>query len=228
MVSSEGVSINDQNGEIILGLDGMRLEGEWSVPPQALGLVLFAHGSGSGRRSPRNQRVAQILRQSHIGTLLFDLLTRREELEDDANGRLRFDVPLLARRLLGATDWCHRQRQELPLGYFGSSTGAGAAVVAAALARVPIAAIVSRGGRPDLAGGYLEQVKAPTLLLVGSKDTAVIELNRQALEVMTCARELKLVEGATHLFEEPGTLETVAETAAQWFVHYFRTQSPGV
>jgi putative phosphoribosyl transferase len=199
------------------------LEGELNIPLRATGLVLFAHGSGSSRHSPRNQWVAKTLRQSGIGTLLFDLLTRREEQEDAATGHLRFDIQLLAQRLLAATDWCHVNFSELPIGYFGSSTGGGAALVAGALSTVPIAAVVSRGGRPDLAGPLLARVKAPTLLLVGSRDTEVVELNRRAVEAMICTRELRLVEEATHLFQEPGALESVARAAAVWFEQHLRS-----
>jgi putative phosphoribosyl transferase len=153
---------------------------------------------------------------------LFDLLTRQEEREEASTGHLRFDIQLLARRLLAATDWCHSNHPELSIGYFGSSTGGGAALVAAAVSPVPIAAVVSRGGRPDLAGDFLERVKAPTLLLVGSKDTEVVEMNRRAAQAMSCTRELRLVEGATHLFQEPGALESVARAAAVWFEQHLR------
>jgi len=199
------------------------LEGELAIPVRPIGLVLFAHGSGSSRHSPRNQWVAKMLRQSGIGTLLFDLLTRREEQEDAATGHLRFDIQLLAQRLLAATDWFHASSPELSIGYFGSSTGGGAALVAAAVSTMPIAAVVSRGGRPDLAGPLLGRVKAPTLLLVGSKDTEVMELNRSAAEAMSCTRELRRVEGATHLFPEPGALESVARAAAAWFERFLRS-----
>ena len=202
------------------------LEGELNIPLRATGLVLFAHGSGSSRHSPRNQWVAKTLRQSGIGTLLFDLLTRREEQDDAATGHLRFDIQLLAQRLLAATDWCNANCPELSIGYFGSSTGGGAALVAAAVSTVPIAAVVSRGGRPDLAGPLLARVIAPTLLLVGSRDTEVVELNRRAAEAMICTRELRLVEGATHLFQEPGALESVARAAADWFEKYLRSAAP--
>jgi putative phosphoribosyl transferase len=211
------ITVKENIEAILIPTGEITLEGELAVPLRPSGLVLFAHGSGSSRHSPRNQLVAQILRQSGIGTLLFDLLTRREEQEDASTGHLRFDIQLLAQRLLTATAWCHSNHPELSLGYFGSSTGGGAALVAAALSPVPITAVVSRGGRPDLAGAFLGRVKAPTLLLVGSRDTEVVELNRRAAEAMSCTRELRLVEGASHLFPEPGALESVARAAAGWF-----------
>jgi putative phosphoribosyl transferase len=193
-------------------------------------LVLFAHGSGSSRHSPRNQAVARTLREAGIGTLLFDLLTRDEEDSDQVTGHLRFDVALLARRLLDATSWV---RSNDPgsgapaLGYFGASTGAAAALVAAARAGDTIGAVVSRGGRPDLAGAALAQVTAPTLLIVGSLDTEVIELNEAAYERLQCEKELALVPGASHLFEEPGTLAQAGALAAEWFVrHLLRAPGP--
>jgi putative phosphoribosyl transferase len=210
---------------VSIPVDGAALEGELVVPPRCSGVVLFAHGSGSSRHSPRNQFVARTLRDQMIGTLLFDLLTQDEERQDEVSGALRFDIELLARRLEAATIWYDRAYPGTPVGYFGSSTGGGAALVAAARSSVPIAAIVSRGGRPDLAGPALARLKSPTLLLVGSNDTAVIELNRQALELITCTRQLRLIPGATHLFEEPGTLESVAAMAAEWFRKYFEHRS---
>ena len=197
------------------------LEGELIIPLDAAGVVLFAHGSGSSRFSPRNQYVAHALHEHGVGTLLFDLLTKREEQEDQFTGHLRFDIGLLATRLLGVTDWFHKQEPDLSVGYFGSSTGGGAALVADAKSELPIRAIVSRGGRPDLAGAALPRVKAPTLLIVGGNDTAVIEMNKEAYARMTCPKELRLVPGATHLFEEPGALEQVAEMAAEWFQQHF-------
>lgn len=217
--------VKESIDSISIPFGDINLEGELAIPLQPIGLVLFAHGSGSSRHSPRNQWVAKILRQSGIGTVLFDLLTRREEQEDAVNGHLRFDIQMLAQRLLAATDWCHANSPELSIGYFGSSTGGGAALVAAAVSTVPIAAVVSRGGRPDLAGGSLGLVKAPTLLIVGSRDTEVVEMNRKAAEAMSCPRELRLVEGATHLFQEPGALESVAQAAAAWFKLHLRADA---
>jgi pimeloyl-ACP methyl ester carboxylesterase len=215
------MATGESSKTVLIPVGGSSLEGELVIPPRCLGVVLFAHGSGSGRHSPRNQFVARTLQEHAIGTLLFDLLTRKEEREDAISGQLRFDIELLARRLGAAAAWYHQTDRPSSLGYFGSSTGAGAALVAAARSSIPIAALVSRGGRPDLAGSALPHVTSPTLLLVGSKDTAVIELNRRASEVMNCPRELRLIPGATHLFEEPGTLELVADMAAAWFRQHF-------
>lgn len=208
--------------EIAIPFEGFELDGELVIPQDACGVVLFAHGSGSSRHSPRNQFVAQTLQRHRIGTLLFDLLTEDEEAEEQYTRHLRFDIGLLARRLLGATRWFHRQQPESLIGYFGSSTGGGAALVADAESEIPIQAIVSRGGRPDLAGTALPLVKAATLLIVGAADTAVVEMNRTALKQMTCPKELRLVPRATHLFEEPGALEKVAEMAAEWFELHFK------
>lgn len=195
-----------------------RLPGDLAVPSPCHGLVIFAHGSGSSRLSPRNQMVAEYLQRGGLGTLLFDLLT---EVETRSRANV-FDIPLLAERLEAATDWVKTQPEisELPIGYFGASTGAGAALVAAAEGTQPIAAVVSRGGRPDLAGDALDKVTAPTLLIVGGNDEAVIGLNRMALERLTGHTKLVIVPGATHLFEEPGTLEEVARLAEEWFVKY--------
>ncbi len=157
-----------------------------------------------------------------MGTVLFDLLTEAEEQQERFTGHLRFDIGLLAPRLIGATRWFHQEKPGMPIGYFGSSTGGGAALVAETQSAIPIHAIVSRGGRPDLAGPALSKVKAPTLLIVGGEDTAVIQMNRQAFEKMTCPKDLRLVPGATHLFEEPGTLERVANMAAGWFELHFK------
>ncbi len=201
---------------------GFTLAGELEMAPRSLGVIIFAHGSGSSRHSPRNQFVARVLRQHRLSTLLFDLLTPKEEAEDQFTAHLRFNIELLAERLLGTTRWYRQRDPAAPIGYFGSSTGGGAALMAEAQSEIPIAAIVSRGGRPDLADGALPRVQAPTLLLVGSKDSAVIEMNRHACERMTCRRELRLVEGATHLFEEPGTLEQVAQMAGEWFELFFQ------
>ena len=196
--------------------DAVELDGELVLPPSATGVVLFAHGSGSSRFSPRNTFVAEVLQQRGIGTLLFDLLTRTE----DQDYATRFDIDLLTRRLLAATAWlqANPQTQTLRIGYFGASTGAAAALQAAAEMGNKIAAVVSRGGRPDLAGETaLNQVTAPTLLIVGSVDYGVIELNQQAYALLHCEKKLTLIPGATHLFEEPGTLEHAADSAANWF-----------
>jgi putative phosphoribosyl transferase len=193
-----------------------RLEGELLLPAQPQGIVLFAHGSGSSRHSPRNALVAGALREARIGTLLFDLLTAGE----DRTYETRFDIALLSQRLDAATAWLEKEQaaRELPLGYFGASTGAAAALVAAAERGRRIRAVVSRGGRPDLAGAAaLRRVTAPTLLIVGGDDAEVIALNRAAFAEMKCEKELQIVPGATHLFEEPGTLERVAASAAAWF-----------
>ena len=199
--------------------DAVELDGELIVPPSATGVVLFAHGSGSSRFSPRNGYVAKVLQQRGIGTLLFDLLTR----EEDQTYETRFDIALLTRRLLSATAWLQTsaQTKALKLGYFGASTGAAAALQAAAEMGSQVAAVVSRGGRPDLAGAAaLGRVSAPTLLVVGGADYGVIELNQQAHALMHCQKKLTLIPGATHLFEEEGTLEQVAGAAADWFAHY--------
>jgi putative phosphoribosyl transferase len=202
------------------------LEGELSIPAGSQGLVLFAHGSGSSRHSPRNQLVAHVLRQAHLGTLLFDLLTRQEETTKRMMGHLRFDISLLADRLLGATAWLRQapETRALKVGYFGASTGGGAALIAAAELGEQVRAVVSRGGRPDLAGAALPAVKAPTLLIVGGYDEPVIEMNRTAYAQLRCTKDLKIVPGATHLFDEPGTLYEVARLATQWFQRYL--QSP--
>jgi dienelactone hydrolase len=192
------------------------------VPPGAKGLVLFAHGSGSSRHSPRNRYVAGVLQEAGLGTLLVDLLTQQEEQLDARTAHLRFDIGMLAERLAGATDWLARQpdTSNLRVGYFGASTGGGAALVAAAERPESVAAVVSRGGRPDLAGPALPRVTAPTLLLVGGNDTVVIELNEQAKAQMRGEVQLTIVPGASHLFEERGTLEEVARLARDWFLRY--------
>jgi putative phosphoribosyl transferase len=197
---------------------GLSLKGILGVPEQACGVVAFAHGSGSGRHSPRNQFVAQVLQKGGFATLLLDLLTEAEE-QDRENV---FDIALLADRLMGAANWLatETQTRSLPLGYFGASTGAAAALVAAARQTGLIRAVVSRGGRPDLAGKALPNVNAPTLLIVGGDDDPVIELNKIALRRLRCPKEMIIVPGATHLFEEPGTLEEVARLARGWFQRY--------
>ncbi|MBE0429948.1 MAG: dienelactone hydrolase family protein [Thermoleophilia bacterium] len=201
------------------------LEGTLAVPSGAKGVVLFAHGSGSSRRSPRNRYVAGELYGAGLGTLLMDLLTSDEEAVDMFTGRLRFNIELLAARLAGATDWLaeYHETRGLIVGYFGASTGAAAALVAATQKQERIGAIVSRGGRPDLAGTVLDQVGAPTLLIVGGEDTVVIGLNEEARAKMTATCEMRIVPGATHLFEEPGALEEVARLAAAWFARYLGT-----
>lgn len=198
------------------------LHGDLALPVSAIGIVVFAHGSGSGRHSPRNRFVAQVLHQAGLATLLMDLLTSAEEAFDAQTAALRFDIELLARRLMEATDWMVVQSEtsHLPIGYFGASTGAAAALVAAAELPDLIEAVVSRGGRPDLAGDALRQVVAPTLLIVGSRDPVVLELNRKALAELPGQKNLEIVPGATHLFEEPGALEAVAQLARSWFSLY--------
>jgi putative phosphoribosyl transferase len=198
------------------------LEGNLTMPKQAQGIVLFAHGSGSSRHSPRNRYVAQVLSEAGLATLLIDLLTADEEAVERWTRHLRFDIGLLAGRLVGATDWLKQNSETSPLriGYFGASTGAAAALVAAAARPEDIGAIVSRGGRPDLAGLALERVQAPTLLIVGGHDLPVIDMNKEALDQLRGPKQLTIVPGATHLFEEPGTLEEVARLASQWFGRY--------
>jgi putative phosphoribosyl transferase len=196
------------------------LVGDLIIPDDAAGIVLFAHGSGSSRHSRRNRYVANVLQQAGFGTLLLDLLTAAEEQVDLTTGHLRFDIEFLAERLLEATDWIQRDSRDLPLGYFGASTGAGAALVAAAQRPSLVRAIVSRGGRPDLADLALRHVQAPTLLIVGGEDYPVIELNRRSVLQLRCEKQLVIVPGATHLFEEPGTLEDVARLASDWFKAY--------
>ena len=204
--------------------DGVTLAGELAMPEGARGVVAFAHGSGSSRFSPRNHYVAGVLQGEGVGTLLFDLLTEPEGEQDARNLQLRFDIGLLARRLGGATDWLRSrpETKDVALGYFGASTGAAAALVAAAERPDDVRAVVSRGGRPDLAAGVLPRVTAPTLLIVGGEDTPVLAMNEGALEKMTATREMIVIPGATHLFEEPGALEEVAELAAAWFVRHLR------
>jgi len=198
------------------------LEGNLVIPEGAKGIVLFAHGSGSSRHSPRNRYVAQVLQKAGLATLLFDLLTIKEEEVDMFTLEHRFNIDLLAQRLVGATDWILQNpaTKNLRIGYFGASTGASAALVAAAERPDVVGAVVSRGGRPDLAGDALLNVKAPTLLIVGGEDYPVIDMNKEALEKLRAEKKLVLVPGATHLFEEPGTLEEVARLATEWFKHH--------
>lgn len=204
--------------------DAQTLEGTLEIPPGASGIVVFAHGSGSGRHSPRNRYVAGLLREAGQATLLTDLLTAVEEAQDTQTRHLRFDIPFLARRLTAATDWVRQDARTRGrrIGYFGASTGAAAALVAAADHPEAVAAIVSRGGRPDLAAPVLARVRAPTLLIVGGDDVPVIAMNREALAQLRVEKEMVIVPGATHLFEEPGTLEEVARLAAAWFRRYLR------
>lgn len=200
---------------VTIPVDGVELEGELLVPDGAAGLVVFAHGSGSSRKSPRNTFVAEVLRKHGLGTLLFDLLTEEEDREYET----RFDIELLTDRLLAATEWLRGREgtRAANLGYFGSSTGAAAALRAAARRGDDVAAVVSRGGRVDLASAELAEVTAATLFVVGGADTQVLDLNREALDELTCTKELAVIEGAGHLFEGPGELEEVAELAADWF-----------
>jgi dienelactone hydrolase len=209
---------------------GVMLEGNLAIPPRASGIVLFAHGSGSSRHSPRNRAVARALNEGGLATLLVDLLTPAEESVDEQTGHLRFDIGLLADRLVDAADWltANEETRSLPIGLFGASTGGGAALVAAAQRPNTVRAVVSRGGRPDLAGAALSRVRAPTLLIVGGRDHAVIELNREAFERLRCEKKLKIVPGATHLFEEPGALEEVARLARDWFRRLLAPPAAGV
>jgi putative phosphoribosyl transferase len=205
--------------------EDLALEGSLALPEGAAGLVLFAHGSGSSRFSPRNRYVAGVLRRAGLGTLLIDLLTASEEEEEERYTRhLRFDIGLLARRLVGVTHWLRSEpaTRLLGIGYFGSSTGAAAALAAAATEPDRIGAVVSRGGRPDLAAEALPRVRAPTLLIVGGEDLDVLELNREALDLLQTEKRLEVVPGATHLFEEPGALERAAELASRWFASHLQ------
>jgi putative phosphoribosyl transferase len=212
------------NRTVEIPIGNERLEGELIVPVGAAGVVLFAHGSGSSRHSPRNQRVAQVIRYGGNGTLLFDLLSREEEAIDLNTRHLRFDINLLSARLADATRWIMSEPEvgDLKIGYFGASTGAAAALVAAAELGTDISAVVSRGGRPDLAGDALLDVTAPTFLIVGERDEPVIEMNEEALARLRCEKKLQVIPGATHLFEEPGTLDKVAQLAADWFRQYLQ------
>ncbi|HYX11601.1 MAG TPA: alpha/beta family hydrolase [Candidatus Acidoferrum sp.] len=207
---------------VSIPVERIDLEADLVVPAAATGIVIFAHGSGSSRRSARNRFVAASLQQARLATLLMDLLTESEAALDEQTGELRFDIPFLARRLEAAIDWVAAEREtaHLPVGLFGASTGGGAAIVAGAERAAHVHAIVSRGGRPDLAGEALGRVKAPTLLIVGEADDVVLGLNRTAMNRMTAGTSLEVVPGATHLFEEPGALDRVAELAGIWFVRH--------
>lgn len=211
-------------------IDSIELAADIALPLRAKGLVVFAHGSGSSRRSPRNRHVADVLNEGSIGTVLIDLLTAQEEAVDLRTAELRFDIPLLGQRLVAITDWILRQThlKHLELGYFGASTGAAAALVAAAERPAAVHAVVSRGGRPDLAGTALRTVVAPTLFIVGGEDPAVLDLNHSAIQKLPAQTEhkLEIVEGATHLFEEPGALDQVAALARNWFQNHLKSAQP--
>ena len=217
MTSGTLVQPTSTRVDILVG--GDRIAGDLEIPRGAIGIVVFAHGSGSGRFSSRNRFVARALNAGGFATLLLDLLTEAEDRIDQETGQLRFDIPLLSRRVMAAVDWSRAEARtkDLRIGLFGASTGAAAALVAAAARQGAIGAVVSRGGRPDLAGSMLEGVQAPTLLIVGGADSVVIELNRLAMERLHCIRKIAIVPGATHLFEEPGTLEQVCDLATAWF-----------
>lgn len=211
---------------VSIPLDSIRMEGNLSIPDNATGIVVFAHGSGSSRLSPRNRFVAQQLQGKGLATLLFDLLTPEEERIDAITAQLRFDIELLAVRLVAATDWLLQRpdTKHLDIGYFGASTGAAAALTAAALRPDNVKAVVSRGGRPDLTKAPLANVKSPALLIVGGRDTPVIGMNEWALDRLRAEKELRIVPGATHLFEEPGKLEEVAALAGEWFTTHLGPQ----
>jgi len=213
------MSLLPQSHSISIEIEGKIVKGDLAIPEEAIGLVLFVHGSGSSRMSPRNQYVARALNQACFSTLLFDLLTKEEEEIDIFTAEFRFDIRLLTNRLIKVTEWIkeNSETKNLNIGYFGASTGAAAALLAAAQLPKDIKAIVSRGGRPDLADAGLKNVKAPTLLIVGGEDYPVIQMNSSALEQLPCEKKMVIVPGATHLFEEPGKLEKVAELAQNWF-----------
>jgi putative phosphoribosyl transferase len=219
-------STGTEGGVVRIRAGPATIEGDLHIPEGAVGVVLFAHGSGSGRHSTRNRYVAGELQAAGLATLLLDLLTAEEEAVDQHTAHLRFDIPLLAERLVAASRWLGEDpaTRALRVGYFGASTGAGAALVAAAQVPERVGAVVSRGGRPDLAGDALQRVRAPTLFIVGGRDLAVLELNRIAMARMRAVTRLEIVPGATHLFEESGTLETVAHLARDWFLRYLPTE----
>jgi putative phosphoribosyl transferase len=212
-----------------LDLSGVTLNGDLSLPADSRGLVIFAHGSGSSRHSPRNRAVAEALQHGRLGTLLLDLLTQPEDRTDVETAEFRFNIPLLADRLVGAIDWAnaHPQTSPLPIGLFGASTGAAAALIAAARRPGAVRAVVSRGGRPDLAQESLDLVTAPTRLIVGGRDEVVIELNEQALARLRGPKQLHIVPGATHLFEEPGALDQVSQLAKEWFERHLAAEPRG-
>ncbi|AKB80088.1 putative dienelactone hydrolase [Methanosarcina horonobensis HB-1 = JCM 15518] len=219
----ESLRMGRESIEVQIPIDSIYLEGNLDIPGGASGIVVFVHGSGSSRHSPRNQYVAKEMQRKGLGTLLFDLLTVEEERVDMVTRHLRFDIDLLSKRLIDVTGWLlnRQDTKDLNIGYFGASTGAAAALIAAKEHADTVKAVVSRGGRPDLAESALMYVKAPTLLIVGGEDTQVIDLNQWALDRMVIPeKELKIVPGATHLFEEPGTLEEVSRLAGEWFKRY--------
>lgn len=218
---------NDFDGPVRIPIEDMVLHGDLRLPPYAMGLVIFVHGSGSSRFSPRNRYVAEELNKRGLATLLLDLLTEEEQKIDADTMQYRFDIPLLANRSTLAASWGHRQpgMNRLPIGLFGASTGAAAALITAAAMKHQIAVVVSRGGRPDLAADVLDKVEAPTLLIVGGEDETVLALNRKAMAGMHCVKKLHVVPGATHLFEEPGALEEVVTVAAEWFVERMQMHS---
>lgn len=210
-----------QGEDLRLDIGPVALYANVALPAEPRGLVVFAHGSGSGRHSPRNNFVAESLRSRGLGTVLSDLLTTEEEIEDAVTRAYRFDIELLARRLVAVTEWLGLQQSDLPaIGYFGASTGAAAALIAASRLPDRIAAIVSRGGRPDLAGPALSVVEAPCLFIVGGRDETVLDLNREAMRRLPSPKSLRIVPGATHLFEEPGALKQVATLAGDWFLEH--------
>ncbi len=221
-------SHRDQDNDVSINTGTVTLQGILEIPHNACGIVVFVHGSGSSRHSLRNRYVAEVLQKAGLATLLMDLLTPAEEAIDQHTRHLRFNIPLLAQRVIGATQWLQQYAptQSLKIGYFGASTGAGAALVAAAQCPKAVRAIVSRGGRPDLAKKSLNQVKTPTLLIVGGRDQMVLNLNQWALEQLQGQKELTIVPGATHLFEESGALEMVAKLACEWFKRHFNLISP--
>ncbi|GLV79724.1 dienelactone hydrolase family protein [Streptomyces hygroscopicus] len=212
-----------------IAADDAMLVGDLALPDQPIGVVAFAHGSGSSRHSPRNRAVARVLQDADLATLLFDLLTEAEERVDAITAELRFDIPLLGRRLVAAVNWLggHPATAGLPVGLFGASTGAAAALTAAAEQPERVASVVSRGGRPDLAGGALNRVRAPVLLIVGGDDHEVLRLNQQAAAMLAAPQEIHVVPGASHLFEEPGALEQAAEAARDWFVRMAKRPARG-
>jgi putative phosphoribosyl transferase len=214
----------EEENAVRIPVDKITIEGNLVLPQHAKGVVLFAHGSGSGRFSPRNRYVAKVLNKAGIATLLIDLLTKQEEEEDLQTGQFRFDIKLLAQRLIGATEWLRKnpRTKNLAFGYFGASTGATAALIAAAKLPEHVKAVVSRGGRPDLALNHIPKVKAPTLFIVGGNDAVVIDLNKKAMQNFSAEKKLEIVPGASHLFEETGKLEEVAKLARNWFSKYLR------
>jgi putative phosphoribosyl transferase len=223
MITTASPLVDERLVRVAAGL--VTLDGTLRLPTDARAIVLFAHGSGSSRHSPRNYHVARMLNAAHLATLLIDLLTADEEAVDLQTGHLRFDIGLLAERVVSVTDWLTQRpdTRHLAIGYFGASTGAAAALVAATRHADVIGAIVSRGGRPDLAGPALPRVRAPTLLIVGGNDTQIIQLNRVVLSELRCERQLVIIPGATHLFEEPGALDEVARLAREWFERHLRS-----